>query len=200
MWRMRTVFLRKRSIRRRAMEGICSRGMDRRKPWTPSRTSRLSPTGASVAIAAAVSRSTAAASYSSSSSITTSAAWKRLAAGLLVSGSVGAKRHRWCRCRVVETIGSLSDDPAANEPFESAQRVMILRGNEADCIADGLRASRATDAMDVIFRVHREVEIHHVRDAFHIDATSGDIGRYQNADCTVFEVFQRPEPLVLRTI
>ena len=58
---------------------------------------------------------------------------------------------------------------------------LIFRRNEADRIADRVRAAGASDAMDVILRVHREIVIHHVRDPIHIDAARGDIRGHQHA-------------------
>ena len=91
-------------------------------------------------------------------------------------------------------------DAATDETLERTQRPLIFRRNETDRIADGVRAAGATDAMDVILRVHREIVVHHMRNPVHIDAPRGDVGRHQNADRAGLEILQRTQPLVLRTI
>ena len=66
---------------------------------------------------------------------------------------------------------------------------MIFIRDEADRISDGIRAARAADAMDVILHMHRKIVIHHVRNAVHIDAAGGDVGRHEHPHGAVFEIF-----------
>src|SRR5262245_43747405 len=54
--------------------------------------------------------------------------------------------------------------------------------------------------MDIIFRVHREIVIHYMRDPIHINAARGDVGGNEDADGARFEILQCTEPLVLRAI
>jgi hypothetical protein len=63
---------------------------------------------------------------------------------------------------VVEAFGALPYNSAADETLERAQCPLIFRRNEADGIAHGMGATGATDAMDVILRVHRKVVVHDV--------------------------------------
>ena len=58
----------------------------------------------------------------------------------------------------------------------------------------------AADAMHVVFRVHGEIKVHHVRDPIHVDATRGNVGRHQHAHLPRFEVSQCLEALVLGTV
>jgi hypothetical protein len=51
---------------------------------------------------------------------------------------------------VIETFRLLPYDPAANETLERTQRPLIFRCNETDGITDGVCASGASDAMDII--------------------------------------------------
>ena len=101
---------------------------------------------------------------------------------------------------VIETFRLFPHDPAADETLERTQRSLIFRRNEADRITDGMRAAGASDAMDIILRVHREIVIHHMRDPIDIDAARGDIGRDQHAHRARLEIFQSAQPLILRTI
>ena len=88
-----------------------------------------------------------------------------LAVAVAVTGMAVAAiafREGRCRGRVVETLRPLANDAAADEPFQRAQFALIVRGDEADRVADRVRAARAANPVDVILRVHREIVIHHV--------------------------------------
>src|SRR4051794_10568074 len=106
----------------------------------------------------------------------------------------------WRRSRVVESFSAFADDAPANESFQRTQRAVIFRGDKADGFADRMRAPGAANAMHIILGVHREIIIHHVGNAFHIDSTRGNIGRHEHADGSRFEILQGAQALVLRTI
>ena len=101
---------------------------------------------------------------------------------------------------VVEAFRPFPHNAATDETFERAQRPLIFGRNKADRITDGVRAAGASNAMDVILRVHREIVVHHVRDPIHIDTARGDVGGDEDTDGAGFEILQRAEPLVLRAI
>ena len=107
---------------------------------------------------------------------------------------------RRCGCFVIETFRFLPHDPATDETLERAQRSLIFRRNETDRIADGVRTTGAPDAMNIILRVHREIVIHHVRNSIDVDTARSNVGRDQNADGAGLEIFQRAQPLILRSI
>ena len=90
--------------------------------------------------------------------------------------------------------------PAPDETLERTQRSVIFRRDETDRIADCVRAAGASDAVDIILGVHREIVIHDMRDPIHIDAARGDVGRHEHPDGAGFEILQCAEPLILRTI
>ena len=101
---------------------------------------------------------------------------------------------------IVEAFGTFAHDAPADEAFERAQGAMILGRDEADGVANRVSAARAADAVDVILGVHREVIIHDMRDAVHIDPAGGDVGRDQHAHGARLEIFQGAQALVLRAI
>ena len=78
---------------------------------------------------------------------------------------------------VIETFRLFPYDPAPDETLERTQRPVIFRRNKTDRITYGVRAAGASDAMDIILRVHWEIIVHHMRDPIHIDAARGDVGR-----------------------
>ena len=63
---------------------------------------------------------------------------------------------------VIESFSALAHDAPSDEAFEGPQWSVILRSNETDRIANGMRAAGPTDPMDVILGVHRKIVIHHV--------------------------------------
>src|SRR4030095_14712635 len=101
---------------------------------------------------------------------------------------------------VIETFRLFPYDAAADETLERTQWPLIFRCNETDRITDGVCAAGASDAMDIILRVHREIVIHDMRDSIHIDAARGDVGGDEHTDRAGFEILQRAQPLVLRAI
>jgi hypothetical protein len=89
---------------------------------------------------------------------------------------------------VVETFGFFAHKAAANEALQLAHVIEFIRGDEADRVADGMGATGATDAVDVIFHDVREVEIHDVGDAVHVNATRGDVSGDEHTHLARFEV------------
>src|SRR6267378_8402719 len=107
---------------------------------------------------------------------------------------------RWSSRVVIKAFRPFPHNAATDETFEHAQRPLIFGRNKADRIADGVGAAGASDAMDIILRVHRKIIVHHMRDPIHIDAEGGDVGGDEDTDGAGLEILQRAEPLVLRAI
>src|SRR4029077_12277443 len=93
------------------------------------------------------------------------------------------------RLIVIETFRLFPYDPAADETLERTQRSLIFRRNKADRITNGVCAAGASDAMDVILRVHREVVVHHMRDPIHIDPSRRDVRSHQHSHRARLEIF-----------
>ena len=59
-------------------------------------------------------------------------------------------------------------------------------GPTSDTAIPGLaRAARASDAMDVDFRLKRQLEVHHQIQPFDVQAARGDVRRHQHADAVI---------------
>jgi len=86
----------------------------------------------------------------------------------------------WCSGIVIESIGTLAHDAPSDETFKRTQRSVIFRSNEADRIADRMRAAGASDAMDVILGVHWKIVIHDMRNSINVNPTRGDIGCHEH--------------------
>jgi hypothetical protein len=91
-------------------------------------------------------------------------------------------------------------DRAAHHLLQRLHVRLVVGRDEADRVADGLRASRPSDAMDVILGVHREIEVDHVRDPFDVDAARRDVGGDEHAGPPSLERVQRGGALALRAI
>src|SRR5437588_6466341 len=74
-----------------------------------------------------------------------------------------------CEGRVVESLRTFAHDPAADEAFERTQGALIFGCDETDSVAHGVGAARPANAVDVVFRVLREVVIDDMGDAVHIN-------------------------------
>jgi hypothetical protein len=101
---------------------------------------------------------------------------------------------------VIEAFGAFPDNATADESLERAECILIFGGDEADRVADGMRATGSPDAVHVILRVHREVIIHDVRNTVDVDTARRDIGGNEHAHGAGLEILQRAQPLILRTI
>jgi hypothetical protein len=101
---------------------------------------------------------------------------------------------------VIEVFGAFARNAPADEALQRAQGAVIFRRHEADGIAHRVGAAGAADAVDVVLGMHREVIIHHVRNAIDIDPPGCDIGRDQHAHGPAFEIFQGAQALVLRAV
>ena len=102
--------------------------------------------------------------------------------------------------RVVKIWKGLALERPAHDPFESPDQVIIFRRNERERVACALRASRATDAMDVGVSSVRHVEVDDVRDALHVEAARRNVGGDHDAEMSALETAKRLLTLSLRAI
>src|SRR5882724_5186446 len=65
----------------------------------------------------------------------------------------------------------------SNEMLNRLQRGQLLAVHQGEGVADILRATSPTDAMDIILRVFGNIVINDVTDAGDIEPARGDIGR-----------------------
>ena len=84
--------------------------------------------------------------------------------------------------------GLFTRQPTTNKFFERAQRGTILRSHKAYGIAYGASASSPADTVHIVFGMGRKVEIHHMRNALHIDPSGGDIRGDKDAHRAGFEI------------
>ena len=87
-----------------------------------------------------------------------------------------------------------------DESLQCAQVVGFVGTDQTDRVTHGIGPPGAADPMDVVFGSRRKIEVHHVRDAVHIDAPGRDVGRHENAHGSALELGQGPQTLVLRPV
>ena len=92
------------------------------------------------------------------------------------------------RLGVNKSVRLFAHDAATDKPLQGAQFAVVFGSHKANGVADLIGAPGATNPMDVILHVHREIVVHHVRDAVHINAARRDIGRHQHPHRTVLEI------------
>ena len=84
-------------------------------------------------------------------------------------------RHMRHNLGVIKSFRAFPHDAATDEAFKRAEFAVIFGRDKTDGVADRVRASGAADAMDVILDVHREIVIHDVRNAVHVNAARRDV-------------------------
>ena len=114
----------------------------------------------------------------------------------ILSSFRGGSGHRV----VIKIVSPLPYNAASDEPLQRTKSVSIFRRHKADGIPDRLCPSGPPDAVNIIFRVHRKIEIHDVRNAVHVNPSRRNISCDQHADLSRFEGFQGIQALVLGTI
>jgi hypothetical protein len=91
--------------------------------------------------------------------------------------------------------GGFRGDLLADVPFDVGQLVDILLAGKGDGPAGFARPGGAADAVDVVFSLHREVEVDHQGKALDVQAPGGHIGGYQKVDPSGLYVLDDAEPL-----
>ena len=88
-------------------------------------------------------------------------------------------------------------DVLAEETFDGTDLDPVARGHEGDRVAGIVAARGAADAVHVVSRVFRDVEVHDMADAADVQASRGHVRGDEDADRTLPEPAQRLVPLVL---
>ncbi len=99
-----------------------------------------------------------------------------------------------------ETSGVVGLGDLAHEPLDVEVLVQLLLGHEGDGPAELARAARATDAVDVVVRLRRDVEVNHITDARDVDAAREHVGRHEDVGVARAEVAEGALALVLAAV
>ena len=85
----------------------------------------------------------------------------------------------------------------AHQGLNVGHRSLVIRGHQGDGLAGGTRATRAADAMDVVFSGTRHIKIDHCRELGDIEAAGRNIGGHQDLNLASFETLKRGEAIAL---
>ena len=87
-----------------------------------------------------------------------------------------------------------------DRPLDIAQVAFFFRRHEREGIAGRLGAAGAADAVDVILRNQRHVEIDDMAERIDVDTARRDVGRDEDREPPALEPFQRRRALRLRAV
>ena len=88
----------------------------------------------------------------------------------------------------------------ADEPFDIGEEGALVDGAERQGDPGGAGPARASDPVDVAFRLVREVEVDHVRQVDDVEAPGGDVRRHEHSRRAPLEARQRLLARVLRLV
>ena len=67
-------------------------------------------------------------------------------------------------------------ETSVGHALDGAQHAALAWGDKQDCLTGATGTAGAADAVHVGLGVVRDVEVHHVGDALHVETTRGDVG------------------------
>ena len=82
-------------------------------------------------------------------------------------------------------------DRLADQLLDRGDRFAVGRSDDGDGGPGQARASGASDAMDVVVRMVRDVEIEHMADRGYVEAARGDVGSNQQRHFALAELVER---------
>ena len=106
---------------------------------------------------------------------------------------------RWALTSSTVGRGDLLDR-LASDLLNRLEQVALPRRYEQQGSPRSPSTAGAADPVHVGLRVVRDVVVQHVRNTFHVEASSGDVGGHQNVDTAVFERSDSPFTLGLGDI
>jgi hypothetical protein len=125
---------------------------------------------------------------------------------LLAAGAIAPRLPRGSRLVAVSNVARVErmidvhSDLLADRPLDVSQESALLRIAEGDGDPIISSARGAANAMDIAFRLVRQIEVDDMGDAIDVDAARGDIGRDQDTDLAVAEVIERLLTGILRLV
>ena len=114
---------------------------------------------------------------------------RRCAGGSAHAGSRGRLRNR-----------ALAPDRLAEQRLDVGQQEALVDAYERHGVALHAGSTGAADAVDVVLRNRRQLEVHDMRQAFDVETSRRDFGGHQNRDPTLLEVAECANPLALALV
>ena len=95
--------------------------------------------------------------------------------------------------------GLLFDTPAS-QTLDCSEKWPLIGADQRHCFARRTRAASAANAVHIVLRNVRQVEVHDVRQGVNINSARCDIGGHQHLQLVVLEAFQGAGPRVLALV
>ncbi len=102
--------------------------------------------------------------------------------------------------RVVEAGERHAREALADGPLDGEEVPLLVGRDEGERVAGRLGPGGPADAVDVVVRDVRHVEVHDVRELLDVDAARGDVGRHEDAVLAALEAGERLGPLRLGAV
>jgi len=84
--------------------------------------------------------------------------------------------------RVVEVGHRDTKQRLADGALDRAKVLGLVRRRERECLTGQFRARSPANAMHVVLRTRRDIEIHHMAQRLHVNAASGNVSGDQHAE------------------
>ncbi|VVE50525.1 hypothetical protein PCE31107_04673 [Pandoraea cepalis] len=91
----------------------------------------------------------------------------------------------------IEARDHFAIDGALDETFDLREQLVFVHAHKRHGLAVCAGASGAADAVDIVLRHFRQVEVDHVGQLVDVDAARGNIGRNQHLQCAALEFGER---------
>ena len=91
-------------------------------------------------------------------------------------------------------------DRALEHPLDAAQQVHLVHADERDGLAGRAGTSRPADAVDVVLRVPRQLEVDDGRQVLDVEPARRDVRGDEHPDVAVLESLEGLRPLGLRAV
>src|SRR5712692_1987428 len=105
------------------------------------------------------------------------------------------------RCRAILEVGNRHPREALPDRALDAPKLpLLLRRHEREGLPRRLGPARPADAVDVVVRHQRDVEVHHVAKRLHVDPPGRDVRRHEDPVLAALEAGERFGALRLRPI
>src|SRR5574340_565111 len=99
-----------------------------------------------------------------------------------------------------ESVLDLPGDGPAEESLDGPQQIDLVDADEREGDAALAGPPRPTDAMDIVLRLERQLEVHHDRQVLDVEPPRGDVGGHEDADLTRLEGREGLDPIGLAPI
>src|SRR5690606_37391849 len=88
------------------------------------------------------------------------------------------------------TINHFALEFTLEHALDAVEKIALVFADQGNSFAGFASAARAANAVDVVFRHHGQIVVHHKGQMINVDAACRHVGRDQHSRFTLFEVSQ----------